>query len=588
MSSYRPPIEDVLFSLTQLHDFGSHYQALGSDGMDLDQMRLLIEAASQFASRCLNPCYAAGDTQGAQWRDGEVLLPDGFESAYRQYVEAGWPQLGHDEAWGGHPCPYSARLVVNEFFQAANQAWAMVPTLSEGAIKTLASHAGAEQKALFLPKLVSGEWTATMCLTEPQAGSDLGLIRSRATPLGDGLYRINGDKIFISNGDHALTDNIVHLVLARLPEAPPGTRGISLFLVPKRRVLADGSLAERNGVHCTGLEHKMGLRGSATCALRFEDAEGWLVGSPHRGLQGMFLFINKSRLGVAQQAQGQAEAAYQIALRYAKTRLQGRNPCGARRPELAADALIDHADIRRMLLTQQVIAEGGRALVHLCAKWIDVADYGEASQRLAAERRLGLLTPITKGVLSELGCEAIDLGLQVLGGHGYAREWTLEQRLRDVRITRIYEGTTGVQAQDLLARKVLGTEREVLQDFASEILEFTHREPLRADKLRAAVLEWLAVSDELAQRQHEDAELISSVAIDYLMLSGYVCLAYVWALAESAARNQFRGGQAAASFYQGKCDAARFYFARILPRTEMHLAAIRSASVSTKAYETAA
>lgn len=587
MQSYQAPLRDIRFSLEALNGYGAHYAALGAPGLGLDDAAPLLDEAAKFAERVLAPCYASGDAEGAQLRDGRVLTPSGFAAAYRQYVDAGWPQLGHDEALGGQPCPYSLRLAITECFQSANQAWTMVPALSDGAIKTLRSYAAPEQIAAFVPKLVSGEWTATMCLTEPQAGSDLGLLRARAVPSGEGRYRISGSKIFISNGDHDLADNIVHLVLARLPDAPPGVRGISLFVVPKRRLRADGSAGDANGVSCVALEHKMGLKGNATCTMAFEDAEGWLVGAPHRGLAGMFVFINKSRLGVAQQAQGHAEAAHQIALSYANTRQQGRAPNAIARADQPADRLLDQPDIRRMLLTQKAVAEGGRALVHYCAKWIDLADHADAEQRMQAERMLALLTPIAKGALSELASEAVDLGVQILGGHGYMREWGLEQRVRDVRVTRIYEGTTGIQALDLLARKVLAGERETLQHFTAEILAFAEQEPAASfyvASLRAAVIDWRRTSDAIAQRADTEPELAAAVAVDYLMLAGYVCLAYVWARAASVAAARLQTADAETDFHTAKLDTARFYFARMLPRIEVHKAAIASGSAPLDAY----
>ena len=588
MQTYQPPLRDVRFSLEELNDYGAHYASLGDKGFALDEAWPLLDEAAKFAERALVPCYASGDVEGAQLVDGRVRLPQGFAEAYTQYVDAGWPRLGHDEAVGGQPCPYSLRLAITEFYQSANQAWAAVPALSDGAIKTLRSHATPELAARFVPKLVSGEWTATMCLTESQAGSDLGLLRAKALPTDKGSYRISGNKIFISNGDHDLAEHIVHLVLARLPDAPSGVRGISLFAVPARQLRDDGSLGERNGVSCIALEHKLGIKANATCTMAFDEAEGWLVGAPHRGLAAMFVFINKSRLGVAQQAQGHAEAAHQISLTYANARLQGRAPTGAVRAELAADRLLDQPDIRRMLLTQKVVAEGGRAFVHWCAAAVDRADHGDAATQAQAEKMLGLLTPIAKGVLSELASEAVDLGVQILGGHGYTRDWGLEQRLRDVRVTRIYEGTTGIQALDLLARKVLAGERETLQQLTAEMLAFADTLGVSsyAAPLQAAVRDWRVLSDAIAQRAGEDREWPAAIAVDYLMFAGYVCLAYLWARAAQLAAQRLATAlpDAERAFYTGKCEAAQFYFARILPRTATHKAVITSGEAGLSAY----
>ncbi|MDB5969977.1 MAG: hypothetical protein JWQ90_2427 [Hydrocarboniphaga sp.] len=579
MHNYRAPIRDVLFSLNELHRYPEHYAALNA-GVGGDEMSLILGEIGKFAERTLAPINAGGDA-GARWTDGAVSAPEGFKDAYRQYVDAGWPRLGHDEKHGGQTVPYSLKQAASEFLQSANHAWCMYAALNDGAIKTLTHHARPEQVEAFVPRLVSGEWIGTMCLTEPQCGSDLNLVNTRAQAIGDGRYRISGTKIFISSGEQDLSENIVHLVLARLPDAPKGTRGISLFVVPKRKL----DSAERNGVSCISIEHKMGIKGSATCVMAFDEAEGWLVGEPNRGLNCMFVYINKSRLGVAQQSQGHAEASFQATLAYARDRLQGRAPGGAISPDKAADPLIAQPDIRRMLFTQKAIAEGGRSLVHLCAKWVDLADAPDAAVRRQAEHRLALLIPIAKGALSELASEATDLGVQVLGGHGYMQEWGVEQRVRDVRVARIYEGTTGIQGSDLLGRKVLGAERETLDEFAREILQAC-RLPSRPEllalqlRLQPAVEMWLAVSDELAAGSPADPSLVGAAAVDYLMLSGYVVLGYVWLQSASVAASALAAGTQEEGFYRAKLQTARFYFDKLLPRASAHRESIASGSAA--------
>lgn len=571
--SYAAPLKDTLFSLIDVLDMPSHYQAVApSTGLDAQTLAAVLEAVGQFAEGELAPLNASGDAEGAQCVHGQVTAPKGFAQAYQRYVEAGWPGLAQQERWGGQGLPYSVQMAAGEYLQGANQAWSMYAMLNDGAIKTLLAGARPDLLERFLPRLVSGEWLSTMCLTEPQAGSDLGLLHARAEPVGDpaqGRYRITGNKMFISSGDHDWTSNIVHLVLARLPDAPSGVRGISLFLVPKFGVAEDGALLERNAVHCLSVEHKMGLKGSATCAMAFDGAEGWLVGEPHRGLANMFVFINKSRLGVAMQAVAQAQAAYQNSLAYARERLQGRSPLVVAGQQ-AADPLVMQPDVRRMLLTQKAIAEGGRTLVHYCAKWVDRVDLGDETARQQAERMLGLLTPIAKAFLSELAFESVDAGLQVFGGHGYTKEWDVEQRLRDVRVTRIYEGTTGIQGMDLLGRKVLA-DPDLLPLLTDEILDWCERTavaeclaPWVAEVVNA-VSDWCTVTESLRQRARQDPALISALGVDYLMYSGYVLLGYMWLQQAHAA--QLKGSVQST----GKQVTADFYFRRLMPRRQLHL-----------------
>ncbi|HEY6644401.1 acyl-CoA dehydrogenase C-terminal domain-containing protein [Povalibacter sp.] len=584
MTSYHPPLRDLQFCLDELLDYPAHYATLSlAADLGREDVGFILGEVAKFSQEVLAPLYVSGDTEGAHCDNGRVTSPHGFADAYRRYVDGGWPRLGNLPEHGGQPAPYSLKVAASEFMQTANHAWCMYALLNDGAIRTLMSFASPALVKAFVPKLVSGEWMSTMCLTEPQCGSDLNLVRCKAEATADGSYRITG-KIFISSGEQDFSQNIVHLVLARLQDVPVGTRGISLFVVPKRKLLTDGTAGDANAMRCLSIEHKMGLKASATCVMAFDAAEGWLVGEPNRGLNAMFVYINKSRLGTAQQGQAHAEGAYQTCLAYARERRAGRAPSG-RVSDRDADPLLVHPDIRRMLLTQKAIAEGGRTLVLYCAQWVDRADGDDPVQRETAERYLALLTPIAKGAVSEWGSEACDLGIQILGGHGYMKEWGVEQRVRDVRITRIYEGTTGIQALDLLGRKILGPQRETLQAFTQEILDFcagaTSNGPLRVmtAALNDAVARWRAATNRIEQ-QSGDANHVPAVAVDYLMLAGYVTVAWLWARAAEVALRKLSASPDEREFYAAKVQTAQFWFERILPRIAVHEAAIAAGSGS--------
>lgn len=584
MQTYKAPLRDVRFCVHEVLDFAAHYRALESE-LGTEEVDAVVQAVATFAEDVLVPLNQVGDEEGAHFEAGQVRSPSGFADAYEEYVEAGWPRLGNPAEYGGEAAPYSLKLCVSEFMQAANHAWCMYALLNDGAIKTLLGFADAELLQRFVPRLISGEWMGTMCLTEPHCGSDLGQVRCRAEPRADGSYSISGTKIFISSGEQDFSENIVHLVLARLPGAASGTRGISLFAVPKRVPDASGALGSLNSVRCLSIENKMGLKASATCVMAFEGAQGWLVGEPGRGLSAMFVFINKSRLGTAQQAQAHAEGAFQTSLAYAQQRLAGR-ALDAPADEIRPAALIVHPDIRRMLLTQKAIAEGGRAFVLYCAKWVDLADSPNAHVRSRAEQRLALLTPIAKGALSEWATEATDLGIQILGGHGYMKEWGLEQRVRDVRITRIYEGTTGIQGMDLLGRKLLGPLREEFEGFTDEILALaTRAERQRSlQRLAAALTDgvslWREITDVVAEQHRSDPASVGAAAVDYLMLAGYVCVGYVLALSAVVAHERLDAGDAESAFYRAKIQTAQFYFDKMLPRIHAHAHSIRNGSTS--------
>jgi alkylation response protein AidB-like acyl-CoA dehydrogenase len=454
----------------------------------------------------------------------------------------------------------------------ANWSWGMYPGLSHGAMNTIDMHGTDEQKETYLTKLVSGEWTGTMCLTEPHCGSDLGTLKSKAEANDDGSYAISGTKIFISSGEHDMAENIVHIVLARLPGAPEGTKGISLFIVPK--FLPDGT---RNDVKCGSLEHKMGIHGNATCVMNFDGAKGFLIGPENQGLKCMFTFMNFARLGTAMQGVASAELSFQGALEYAKERLAMRSLTGPKAPELAADPIIVHPDVRRMLLTQKAIAEGGRVMMHAASQLVDKVKYSDdEATRKEADDLLGFLTPIAKAFLTEMGTEAANHGVQVYGGHGFIKEWGMEQIVRDNRISQLYEGTTGIQALDLLGRKVLMSQGEALKQFTKIVHKFCKAQegndelkPM-VEKLGALNKEWGEVTMQIGMKAMQDREEVGGASVDYLMYSGYVTLAYYWLLMASVAQEKIAAGADDVEFYKTKIKTAQFYFARILPRTESH------------------
>ncbi|MNZ73359.1 Acyl-CoA dehydrogenase [compost metagenome] len=491
--------------------------------------------------------------------------------------------LEKPQEFGGQGLPGSLASAINDMLFSSNHAWTMYASLSSGAVSTVDAHGTEDLRARFLPPLIAGHWSGTMCLTEAHCGSDLGLLRTRAVPDADGSYRISGSKIFISAGDHDITENIVHLVLARIEGAPAGVKGISLFAVPKVMVNADGSLGERNGVSCGSIEHKMGINGNATCVMNFDGATGYLLGEANRGMSAMFTFINESRLAVAQQGQGHCEASFQGALRYARERVQMRAEPRLK-PEQPADPIIGHPDVRRMLLTQKAYAEGGRMLNLTCAQLVDQLHHGATEAiKNAAARRLALLTPIAKGFLTEAGIEAAQLGVQVFGGHGYIREWGMEQISRDVRITAIYEGTNGIQGNDLLSRKVLADDGAELNALIDEIDSFCAgcKAPRElAQQLARQVATWRELTGWLKTAQKNDANLIGAGAFDYLMLAGYTLVGYYWLRAAAIAERELAAGNSDVDFYIGKRETARFFMQRLLPRANQHRALIESGSAN--------
>ncbi len=593
MPAYKAPLRDMRFLLNEVLDYPKHYAGL-SNGKDADPdtVNAILEECAKFCEEVLSPLNITGDQEGCRLDNGDVKTPKGFKDAYDQYVAGGWQGLSHPPEYGGQGMPMSLGLLKSEMTGAANWSFTMYPGLALGAMNTIMQHATEAQKAVYMPPLVEGRWLGTMCLTEPQCGTDLGQVKSKAEPQPDGSYKITGTKIFISAGDHDLTDNIIHIVLARLPDAPAGTRGISLFIVPKVLVNEDGSLGERNGVRTDGIEHKMGIKASATCVIALENATGYMIAEPNKGLEAMFTFMNTARIGTAVQGIAHAELSFQGALRYAKERRSMRALSGKKEPEKVADAIIHHADVRRMLLTQKAVAEGGRAMIYYAAQYADHMVNGiiegDQAKYKHWDDKLGFLTPILKGFLTEMGLESANHGMQVFGGHGYIWEHGMEQIARDARISTLYEGTTGIQALDLLGRKVLlGTRGKAVREFTGLIGKFAV-EHMRNGKLRryAADLaryaaEWNVLTMRVMLMARKDRDVVSAASHHFLMYSGYVTMAYFWALQAAVASQKLaQGGNETAAFYKAKIATARFYFDHVLPRAKAHAASMIKPSKS--------
>ena len=584
MSSYKAPLRDMRFALFDVVGAEQLYARLPGCGQATRELvDAVLEEAARFTEAVLAPLNSVGDEEGCRFdaTTGEVATPSGFAEAYRQFVDNGWAGLTVEESYGGQGLPESVGAVAKEMIDAANLAWGTYPLLSHGQVEALKHHGSEWQRGIYLSAIASGRWTGTMCLTEPHCGTDLGLLRTRADPLDESgeRFAVTGTKIFITAGEHDFTDNIVHLVLARLPDAPAGTRGISLFIVPKFKVDREGGMGERNAVRCGAIEHKMGLKGSATCVMNFDGAEGWLIGAPHRGLAAMFTMMNTARLAVGLQGLALIDRAYQNSLRYAKERLQMRALSGAKYPDKPADPIIVHADVRRMLLTQKAFAEGGRAMAYHAATLVDVVARAEdPAERQAAEELLSFVIPIVKGVLTEAAVECTYHALQVFGGHGYIREHGMEQLARDARITTLYEGTTQIQALDLLGRKVMQLQGAGLKRFLAMVSEFCSAESANPalgefiPALAQMTQEFQAITLEIGRKAVEDPEEVGAAAVDYLWYAGYVSLAYWWARSVAAAE---RSGEDA-RFREGKRATARFFYTRLLPRALAHGAAIRA------------
>jgi len=583
---YKAPLQDTKFLINNVYDFQSHYKKLkGGENATPDIVDSILEESAKFCENVLAPLNEVADSEGCKFISAhEVKTPAGFKEAYHQYVEAGWHGISFPEKYGGQGFPSSMNIIKSEMVATSNFTWGMFPGLSLGCMNTLLLHGTDELKEKYLHKLTEGVWTGTMCLTEPQCGSDLAQVKTKAVPTTSGTYKITGTKIFISCGEHDMTENIIHCVLARLPNAPEGTKGISLFLVPKLKVKADGSVGELNGVNLGRIEDKMGCHGSPTCELNFEDAEGYLIGTENRGLNHMFTFINTSRLGTAIQGVGAAELAFQRSLAYARERLSMRSLTGIKAPEKPADPLIVHPDIRKMLLTQKAIAEGGRAMIYDCAMLADRMQAAELSgdkKTVAAmDDRMGFLTPVLKGFLTEMGLEAANLGVQIWGGHGYIKQNKMEQIIRDTRIASVWEGTTGIQALDLLGRKIMlqklkpmGQHAKVVYGQCFSSLKGPHRAvllPYIATLLKQTT-EWQYLTLKIAAKARKDRDIVGSSSVDYLMYAGFNIMGFHWLRMAEAALDAKAKNPNKSEFYDAKLQTANFFFTRMMPRTRSYV-----------------
>jgi acyl-CoA dehydrogenase len=587
MPTYKAPVSDTVFLLSDVFDYAKYANAPGFSEAPIDVVEAVLSEGAKFVEEVVQPLNRVGDIEGCKRRDdGSVTTPKGFKQAYKALVEGGWVGLAGDPAFGGQGLPPFLAVLFSEYEISANVAFSMYPALTNGAVAALMVHANEELKSRYLPKMTTGEWTGTMCLTEPHCGTDLGLIKTRAVPLSDGSYAITGQKIFISAGEHDLAGNIVHLVLARIEGAPAGVKGISLFLAPKFLPGADGGVAERNGVVCGSIEHKMGIHGNATAVLNFDAAKGWLVGEEHRGLPAMFVMMNGARLGVAVQGLAISEVAYQNAAAYAKERRQGRSLKGAAEPDKPADLLLVHPDVRRMLMEIRAFNEAARALLVWIALTQDEARHApEEKARQAADDRLGLMTPVLKGVFTDYGFANAVKAQQVLGGHGYIAEWGMEQFVRDARISMIYEGANGVQALDLVARKLPKDGGRALMAFLGEVSQF-----LAASKedsglapylggLQSAIGHLQQASLWLSRNGLADPNNAGAASNDYMHLFGLTALGYMWARIVKAVLARQARGESNPSL-DAKLTLAKFFNERMLPETGAHLARL-SAGAST-------
>ncbi|MGP5279851.1 acyl-CoA dehydrogenase C-terminal domain-containing protein [Pseudomonas helleri] len=581
MPEFNAPLRDMRFVLHEVFQAPALWARLPAlaEHVDGDIADAILQEAAKVTSQLIAPLNRSGDEEGAQWHAGKVSTPQGFKAAYDTYIEGGWVGLSGNPDFGGLGMPKMLAVQFEEMLYAANSSFALYSALTSGACLAIDAHASATLKETYLPPMYEGRWAGSMCLTEAHSGTDLGLIRTRAEPRADGSFSLIGSKIFITGGDQDLTENIVHLVLAKLPDAPAGPRGISLFLVPKVLVNADGTLAQANAVSCGSIEHKMGIKASATCVINFDCAQGWLIGEANKGLAAMFTMMNYERLSIGIQGIGCAETSYQNARTYARERLQSRAPTGAVAPEKMADPIIVHPDVRRMLLSMKAMTEGGRAFASYVGQQLDLSKYStDAQEQQDAAALVALLTPVAKAFFTDTGLDSCVLGQQVFGGHGYIREWGQEQLVRDVRIAQIYEGTNGIQALDLLGRKVIANDGAALRLFTAQIREFAAQpgKPYQHELLQA-VQRLEDLSDWLQAQAKLNPNEIGAASVEYLQVFGYVAYAWLWARMADVAQGSLEADPA---FYTAKLATARFYFKRLLPRIDSLEQSIRAGSES--------
>ncbi|MDZ7922019.1 acyl-CoA dehydrogenase C-terminal domain-containing protein [Rhodoferax sp.] len=587
MPTYTPPLRDMQFVMHEVLNVVADFKQIPKHAdIDADTINAVLEEGGKFAAEVTFPLNISGDQEGCKvdQTTHAVTTPKGFKEAYGKYIEGGWAALGCDPEYGGQGLPYVVNSMFYEMLNSANQAWTMYPGLTHGAYAALETHGTPEQKATYLPKMTSGEWTGSMCLTEPHCGTDLGLMRTKAEPQADGTYKITGNKIFISAGEHDMTDNIIHLVLARLPDAPPGIKGVSLFIVPKVLVNKDGSLGERNGIYCGGLEHKMGIHGNATCQMVLDNAVGTMVGQPNKGMQGMFVMMNAARLGVGNQSLGLTEVAFQNALAYAKDRIQMRSLTGPKAKDKPADPIIVHPDVRKMLMTARAYADGGRALQAYCSMLLEKEhNHPDEKVRKDSGEMLAMLTPIAKAFLTDNGHIATNACMQVFGGHGFIKEWGMEQFVRDNRINMIYEGTNTIQSLDLLGRKILGNNGATLKKFGKLVGALVAEEGVNEKMAEfitpIAILgeQMTKFTTEIGFKGFQNPDEVGAAAVDYLRVAGHLVFGYFFARMAQVALREIAAGNTD-PFYTAKLQTARFYFAKLFPETATLMRTARTGS----------
>ena len=583
MPTYKAPLDDIRFVLEDVLDVAQVASLPGYADATPDLLASVLEEAAKLCEEVLQPLNQTGDAEGCHYESGTVRTPRGFREGYAAYCNGGWPAMVAPTEFGGQGLPHIAGVVLDEMLCSSNLSFSMYPLLAHGAVGALERWGDDELKRRFMPKLIDGSWTGTMCLTEPHAGTDLGLLRTRAVPAGDGAYLITGTKIFISAGDHDLADNIIHLVLARLPDAPAGTKGISMFLVPKRLPTEEGVAGSPNGVTCGSIEHKMGIKANATCVMNFENARGWLVGDAHKGMRAMFTMMNGARLGVGMQGLGLAEVSYQNAVAYTRERVQGRAPRGPVAPHADADPIVVHPDVRRMLMTMKASIEGMRALAYWVGILIDVEEHHpEAEQRQEAADLVALMTPVIKAFCTDVGFEITNTALQCFGGHGYIREYGMEQFVRDARIAQIYEGTNGVQAMDLLGRKVPDDNGRLVRRFvgvAERDLTTAGQHPAvqpLAESVRGALQALVRVTGIVMGRAARNPDEIGAAAVDYLRLFGLVATGWMWVRMATVAA----AGTSTNPVASSKLATAQFYVTKLLPESHSLVQRIEAGSAS--------